>query len=116
MPYYLVQGSYTPKAWSVLLKHPENRVEAVRPVVEHLGGKMECGFLAFGEYDAVAIIQMPDNIKAAALSMALMAGGALKKVKTTLLMSYKEGVKAMEKAKKAAYRPPSDEPVYLERE
>ncbi len=115
MPYYLVQGSYTSKAWSILLKRPENRVEAVRPAVEHLGGKVECGFLAFGECDAVAVIQMPNNVEAAALSMALMAGGALRNVKTTLLMPYKEGVKAMEKARDAIYRPPRDEPVYLER-
>ena len=115
MPHYLVQASYTDKAWNVLLKNPQNRVEAVRPVVENLGGNVESAYLTFGEYDAVAIIQMPDNVDAAALSMALMAGGALEAIKTTPLMTWEEGFKAMEKAKRAAYRPPTG-PVFYDRQ
>ena len=48
-----------PEAWSGLVKNPQNRLEAVRPVVEKLGGKIEGGWLAFGEYDIVLVCQMP---------------------------------------------------------
>ncbi len=77
MPSYLIQGAYTPDAWAALVKQPQNRVEAVRPVVEKLGGKLQHAWLAFGEYDIVFVVEMPENTAAAAFAMAIAAGGAL---------------------------------------
>jgi uncharacterized protein with GYD domain len=108
MPYYMVQAAYSTEAWSGLVKNPQNRLEAVRPVVEKLGGKIEGGWLAFGEYDIVLICQMPNNVSATAFSMAASAGGAVKAVKTTPLMSIDEGMEAMRKASGVGYRPPSN--------
>ena len=107
MASYMVQVAYTPEAWASLVKSPQNRLEAVRPAVENLGGKVEGSWLSFGEYDAVIIAQMPDQVSAAALSIAFAAGGALKACKTTPLMSAEEGLEAMKKASGAGYRPPS---------
>jgi uncharacterized protein with GYD domain len=107
MAYYLFQAAYTPKACADLVKNPENRFEAVRPVVERLGGKMEAAWFAFGEYDVVCIAQMPDNVSAAAFALAASAGGGLKSHKTTPLMTFEEGVAAMRKAAGSGYRPPS---------
>ena len=105
MPPYLLQGTYTPEAWEALVKNPQNRFEAIRPAVEKLGGKVEHGWLAFGEHDIVSILQMPDNVNAAAIAIAFAAGGALKNVKTTPLLSAEEGVEAMRKAGTCGYRP-----------
>jgi len=107
MAIYLLQVAYTPQAWASLTKNPQNREDAVRPVVERLGGKIERSWLAFGEYDVVAIIQFPDNVSAAALSMAISAGGSAKAVKTTPLMTWQEGIESMRKAAAAGYRPPT---------
>lgn len=107
MPYYLLQAAYTTGAWAGMVKNPQNRLDAVRPVVERLGGRVEGGWLAFGEYDVILICQMPDNVSAAAFSMAASAGGAVKAVKTTPLMTVEEGMEAMRKAAGAGYRPPS---------
>jgi len=107
MASYLVQVAYTPEAWGTLLKKPQNRLEAVRPAVEKLGGKVEGSWLSFGEYDTVVIIQMPDNTSAAAFSMAVSAGGAVKAMKTTPLMTAEEGQEAMRKATGSGYRPPA---------
>lgn len=115
MPNYLVQGVYTSKAWSVMIRNPQNRAEAIRSVVESLGGAVESAYLALGEYDTLAIIQMPNNVTAAALSMTLMAGGAFETVKTTALITLEEGTNAMKKAKKAAYQPPDSGPLFLKR-
>ena len=106
MPFYLVQAAYTPDAWAAMVKQPQNRLEVVRPVVEKLGGKFEHVWLAFGEYDIVGVIAMPENTDAAAFVMAAAAGGALKAFKTTPLLSIEEGVEAMRKAQAAGYRPP----------
>lgn len=91
MPYYLVQAAYTSEAWAALVKAPQNRLDAVRPVIEKLGGKIEGGWLAFGEYDVVLVCQMPNNVNATAFSMAASAGGAVKAVKTTPLMTHRRG-------------------------
>src|SRR2546426_10814035 len=75
MPYYMLQAAYTPEAWKAMVKSPQNRMEAIRPVVEKLGGQIEGGLLAFGEYDVLVICPLPDNVSGAAFSMAGAAGG-----------------------------------------
>jgi len=105
MQHYLLQGAYTSEGWEALVKSPQDRFEAIRPAVEKLGGKIEHGWLAFGEYDIVAILQMADNVSAAALAIAFSAGGALKSVKTTPLLSAEQGIEAMRKAATCGYRP-----------
>ncbi len=107
MPHYLLQVSYTPTAWAAMAKKPQDRLEAIRPAVEKLGGKVVTGYLAFGDYDIVAILEMPDNVTAASFSIAAAAGGACAKVKTTPLMTTKEGIAAMRKAGASSYKPPT---------
>lgn len=105
MQHYLLQGSYTAEGWAGLLKNPQNRFDAIRPAVEKLGGKIEHGWLAFGEHDIVAILQMSDDVSAAALAIAFAAGGALRTVKTTPLLTAEQGIEAMKKASECGYHP-----------
>ena len=65
MPHYLLQVAYTPEAWATMVKNPQNREDAVRPAVEKLGGRFESFYLAFGDYDVVAVCEFPDNASAA---------------------------------------------------
>lgn len=106
MPRYLIQASYNQGGVSDLVRTPQDRSVALRPVVEGMGGKLESFDYALGEYDVVAIVELPDNVTAAALAMALGAGGALKEYKTTALVSVSEAMEAMRKASGAGYRPP----------
>ena len=110
MAHYLVQAAYTSEGWAALVKQPQNRLEAVRPVVTRLGGKLD-QWISFGDYDIVALLEMPDNESAAAFSMAVSAGGAVKAVKTTPLMTFEEGIAAMGKAGESGYKPPTAESV-----
>lgn len=105
MPHYLVQVTYTPEAWTMLTNNPQNRIEAIRPAVEKLGGKVEGGWFSFGEYDVVIVMDMPDNVSAAAVAMAFAAGGALKTIKTTPLLTAEEAMEAMEKGARSGYKP-----------
>jgi uncharacterized protein with GYD domain len=105
MPHYLQQVAYTIEGWKALVKKPQNRIEAVRPVVEKLGGKIESGWFTFGDYDVVLIVEMPSNVDVTAMAMAFAAGGACKSVKTTPLLTLDEAVEAMKKASKTGYRP-----------
>ena len=113
MSFYALQGSYTPLAWAALVNKPENRLEAVRPAVEKLGGSIVNGWFSFGDYDVLIICEMPDTVSAAALSMAISASGAIKAVKTTPLMTFEEGAEALKKARSAEYAAPATEIPYF---
>jgi uncharacterized protein with GYD domain len=105
MPQYLLQVAYTPQAWDTLIRKPQNRLDAVAPAVEQLGGSVTGGWLCFGEYDLIVILDLPDNVSAAAFSMAVSAGGAISAIKTTPLMSIEDAVEAMSKAGASVYEP-----------
>jgi uncharacterized protein with GYD domain len=104
MPHYLQQVAYSTEGWEALVAKPQDRIEAVRPAIEKLGGKIESAWFAFGEYDVVLIVQMPTNVDAGAIAMAFAAGGACKAVKTTPLLTVEEAVAAMKKAAGTGYR------------
>jgi uncharacterized protein with GYD domain len=106
MPLYMFQAAYTSEAWAAQISNPQNRIEQVRPVIERLGGKILSAYYAFGEYDLVAIIEAPDNVSVAALTLAVAAGGGMKAQKTTVLMSIEDGLAAMRRASGTGYRPP----------
>ena len=107
MAQYLVQAAYSQQAWANMVKNPQNRAEAIKPVIDQLGGTIKGMWMAFGEYDAIAIIDMPDHVSAAAFSVAASAGGAVKAFKTTPLLTVEEGMAIMKKAGEIDYKPPS---------
>ena len=104
MPNYLLQASYTPEAWARLVANPQDRTEALRAPIEKLGGRILNMFFAFGESDAVSILEMPSNVNAAAIAIAFAAGGAVRNVKTTPLMTIAEGLEAVKKAGTSGYK------------
>jgi uncharacterized protein with GYD domain len=106
MPYYLIQTAYTPESWEKMIKSPQDRVELVRPAIEGLGGRIEAGYIAFGEYDFATIVEFPDNVSAAAFSISVASKGGLKAFKTTPLMTMTEAQDAMKKAGASTYSPP----------
>jgi len=69
---------------------------------------VEALYYAFGDYDVIALVEAPDNVSVAALSLAVTASGALTAIKTTPLMTVEEGMAAMRKGATASpgYRPP----------
>ncbi len=105
MAHYLLQVAYKPETWASLVQNPQDRSEAIRNPVEKLGGKVERFWMAFGEYDVIGVVEMPDNVAAAAFAIAIEAGGACKNVKTTPLLSTQEGLEAMRKAASCGYTP-----------
>ena len=106
MPRYLAQVAYTADAWKTQIGHPVDPHDRVGPAVAALGGSIECIYYAFGEYDVVAIFDLPDNASAAALALAVGSTGAISKYHTTPLLTIDEGLAAMGKAASTGYRPP----------
>lgn len=108
MAYYLIQVTYTQEAWAAMVHNPQSRRDAIRPVIEKLGGSIVGSWFAFGDYDGVAILEMPDNVCAAAFAHACSASGAVKSFKTTPLMTNEEAIDFMTKAGQCGYQPPSE--------
>ena len=107
MAHYLHQIAFTPEAWAKMVKNPQSREAAMRPMFEKLGGKLVTYWFCFGEYDAVLITELPDNVSAAAACMASTQAGMLKTLKTTPLISVEESMEAMRKAGTAGFKPPA---------
>src|SRR5260370_38550151 len=89
-----------------MIKNPQDRVEAVRPAIEALGGRIDAGYISFGEYGVTAIVEFPDNVSAAAFSISAAATGGVKAFKTTPLMRVTEGEQGCHQAPGSSARPP----------
>ena len=105
---YLMQASYTPAAWAAMVEQPEDRSLPVRRMVERAGGRLESFYLAFGDADVVAIVDLPDDVAAAAVSIAASAGGGIRSIKTTPLLTSEDALAALDRARAVEYEPPGD--------
>ena len=90
MPKYLFSGSYTTEGIKGLLKEGGSaRRDAVKKLIESLGGTIESLYFAFGGDDFFIIADVPDNVKAAAGTLIANASEATS-VKTTVLLTPEE--------------------------
>ena len=104
MPKYMLQASYTSEGVKGLLKEGgTKRHAAAKALVESLGGKLESLYFAFGDQDAVSIVDLPDASAAAAASLALSASG-LVRGRITVLLTPEELDRASKKS--PSYTPP----------
>ena len=95
MQKYLYYGSYTPQGYKGLIAEGgSKRNEAVKLALESIGGSLESFYFSFGEHDFYVIINLPDNVNAAAFSLAACASGAFT-IKTVALLTPAEIDKAV---------------------
>jgi len=77
MPKYLVEAAYTAEGLRGLQKDKASgRRQAVVKAVEGLEGKVEAFYFAMGERDVIAIVDLPDAVTAAALSLGSQPAGS----------------------------------------
>jgi uncharacterized protein with GYD domain len=90
MPKYLVEASYTSEgAKGIIHSGGSARRKIVEDTAAAVNGKVEAFYFSFGDRDAVIIIDLPDNVSAAAISMSVKATGAIH-TKTTVLLTAEE--------------------------
>jgi uncharacterized protein with GYD domain len=76
MPKYLGLTKFTSEGLKGLRSGgAASRVEVVRSLVEGVGGKLEGYYFAFGEIDVYAVLDLPDDETAAAISLAAGESG-----------------------------------------
>lgn len=105
MALYMYQAAYTAESLAAQIKEPQDRIEAVKPALEALGGKILVGGYPFGDYDVLAVYEAPDDTAAAAFALAVAAGGAVSSAKTTRLLTGQEWIESLRNAQGSPYRP-----------
>ncbi|MDH3753037.1 MAG: GYD domain-containing protein [Acidimicrobiia bacterium] len=104
MAKYLVKGNYVGNGIAGLLQDGGTaRRDAATAAIESLGGTVESFYFAFGDTDVIAILDVPDEASAIALSLLINASGAVSLSLTPLISP--ETVDAASKLS-PSYRPP----------
>ena len=107
MAFYLIQFAYTAEALATMAKNPQDRSAPVREVVQKIGGRLIGFYFCFGEYDGVALVELPDDTAATTLALAAVSPGHIKAYKTTKLFTVEETMEAMRKAGSLEFQGPS---------
>jgi uncharacterized protein with GYD domain len=106
MKKYLIKASYNSNGVKGLLQDGgSKRRSEVQKMTEAVGGKLESFYYAFGEHDAYLVVELPDDIAAAAVVMRVNASG-LVSISTTVLLTPEDIDAAMKKS--VAYRAPGE--------
>jgi uncharacterized protein with GYD domain len=106
MPLYMYQASYTSESVASLLERPQDRIKAITPAFESMGAEILANGYPLGKYDVLIVFTAPDDATAAALALAIAAGGATRSAETTRLLTGEEWITSLEKAQRSRYRPP----------
>lgn len=108
MPFYLFEVAYAPEAFRAMIANPSDRKAAASKLADACGGKVHDFFFAFGKYDAVVLVEAPDDATMAAVAMVVAGSGIAHGGRTTKLLTVEEAMGAMRAAGKAAaaYEPP----------
>ena len=90
VPKFLIKASYTSEGARGLLKEGGSvRRDAIKKIVEGLGGKVEAFYYAYGDVDLYIITDLPDATAGLALTLAVNASGAVR-LTTVPLISAEE--------------------------
>ncbi|CAN5740096.1 hypothetical protein BH23DEI1_BH23DEI1_14110 [soil metagenome] len=88
MPKFMFTGSYTHDAVAAIRKGGGSpRKAAAQALATSLGGTLECLYFAFGEWDFIAIADLPDTVAAASLASAIGESGSMSRFATTVLLT-----------------------------
>ncbi len=104
MPKYLWHGSYTVEGVKGVVKDGgTGRTDAVKRLVEGVGGKLESMYFAFGNEDFYIVVDLPDAESAVAIAATVVSSGSVN-LQTTVLLTAEQVDAAMKKT--VTYRRP----------
>jgi len=86
MPHFVILGKFTDEG-AKGIKNGQQRLKEVRERIEKMGGKMVSWYATMGQYDFVAITEMPsDEVQ----MTSLLAGGIMGAARTETLRAFPE--------------------------
>lgn len=106
MAKFLVCANYVGEGIQGLLNEGgSSRRSVIEKLASSLGGKVECIYYAFGEYDIYGILDMPDNASMVAFALRANSSGRVA-LKSVPLMTPEEIDEASKKS--SEYRAPGE--------
>ena len=82
MPRYIVLFSYTGAAWQRLMGSAGDRTAAISAAATAVGASVQSVRWMLGPYDGFVILDAPDSVTAAAVSVSVMSTGSFSAVQT----------------------------------
>jgi uncharacterized protein with GYD domain len=103
--------TYSSDAWARMINNPGDRTTAVRQLADSVGGSLDAAYWMFGAHDGIVVVDVPDSVRAAALSVAAGSTGAFKHPETYELFTQDQLGQMLLHAKDAtqAYQPPGQQ-------
>lgn len=108
MAKYLIELVTTTEGARGILKNPEDRSEAVRPLFEAAGCKLEQYYISLSGNMIYLIVESPDQQSLYTILTVVQAGGAASSIKSTPIITASDAVDVLKKSASLAYRPPGD--------
>lgn len=102
MPVFITQGRYTREAVRGMLDKPEDRADAVARLMSKVGGRLIGYYVTFGEYDFLAIADVPNETQMAAALLAAASHDGVTDLRTTVAMTSIEATGAFAAARDLA--------------
>ena len=89
MPKYLLHGSYSIEGNKGIIKGGGGtaRRKVITALLDSIGGKVEAFYWALGKDDFYLILDVPNNVAMAAISMQVGSSGAISRLASTPLLS-----------------------------
>jgi uncharacterized protein with GYD domain len=112
MAKYLALFGFTSEAIKQFVASPSDRAAVVQRLVESVGGSLDCYYWMFGQYDGVAIVEMPDSRTYAAVTLAIKSSDAFTHFETHELIKADDLTGIAERARQIAYQPPGARRAY----
>jgi uncharacterized protein with GYD domain len=112
MTKYLALFGFTSETIRRFVANPSDRSDVVRTLVESVGGSLECYYWMFGQYDGMAIVEMPDSRTYAAATLAMITSGAFTHFETHELIKADDLIAIAERARRIPYQPPGSRRAY----
>ncbi len=105
MPKYLVRGNYTPEGVKGLMKDGgTGRRAALDAAMKSIGGKLDGLYFALGDTDVYVLVDLPDAVSVATVTMAAGASGAVSGLSSCQLLTPEDLDAAIKKT--VSYRSP----------
>lgn len=87
---FLIKANYTPTGVAALHRvGGTNRKQAIDTMVAAMGGTVEVFYYSVSELDVYVIVELPDSITGAAMTLAINASG-LVSISSTMLLTPEE--------------------------
>lgn len=107
MPRYLILASYTPAAIASFVSKPQERAPLLGVLIQKMGGTLISMDFCTNDFDTAVVVELPDEVTAAGLSLAISAAGHLKSTKIVRLLTGQEFLAAQHKAHGMVYEAPA---------